>query len=208
MNGKYTAIYPEILAAEGPVKERILAAMAKYNVPLKYRSFERMYIAWRNYNGHVEKKPKTYGNGNLSKLETNLNQFNSLLDELVPGSSNPLDLPPSQESNYQPFKLPINHNNILLLSDIHVPYHNIQALTLALKYGLENDVNTILLNGDVIDFYAISRFEKDPRKRNFGHEVLMTRQFLQTLRKLFPHAAIYYKCGNHEDISTLEVKKG
>ncbi len=179
MNGKYTAIYPEILAAEGPVKERILAAMAKYNVPLKYRSFERMYIAWRNYNGHVEKKPKTYGNGNLSKLETNLNQFNSLLDELVPGSSNPLDLPPSQESNYQPFKLPINHNNILLLSDIHVPYHNIQALTLALKYGLENDVNTILLNGDVIDFYAISRFEKDPRKRNFGHEVLMTRQFLQ-----------------------------
>jgi len=161
MNGKYTAIYPEILAAEGPVKERILAAMAKYNVPLKYRSFERMYIAWRNYNGHVEKKPKTYGNGNLSKLETNLNQFNSLLDELVPGSSNPLDLPPSQESNYQPFKLPINHNNILLL-------------------------------------YAISRFEKDPRKRNFGHEVLMTRQFLQTLRKLFPNAAIYYKCGNHD----------
>ncbi len=54
------------------------------------------------------------------------------------------------------------------------------------------------LNGDIIDFYAISRFEKDPRKRNFGHEVLMTRQFLHTLRKLFPNAAIYYKCGNHD----------
>jgi len=81
---------------------------------------------------------------------------------------------------------------------LHIPYHNIPALTLALKYGLENEVNTILLNGDVIDFYAISRFEKDPRKRNFGHEVLMTRQFLGTLRKLFPNAAIYYKCGNHD----------
>ncbi len=98
----------------------------------------------------------------------------------------------------QPYKLPINHNNILIIGDIHVPYHNIQALTLALKYGLENEVNTILLNGDIIDFYAISRFEKDPRKRNFGHEVLMTRQFLATLRKLFPAAAIYYKCGNHD----------
>jgi len=121
-----------------------------------------------------------------------------MVNELMPEASNPLDLPPSQESNYKPYKLPINHNNILIIGDIHVPYHNIQALTLALKYGLENEVNTILLNGDIIDFYAISRFEKDPRKRNFGHEVLMTRQFLATLRKLFPAAAIYYKCGNHD----------
>ncbi len=142
---------------------------------MKYGSFERLYFGWRKrHSVELETPVKKPVNGNLSKLENHFADFGNMVNELMPEQSNPLDLPPSQEAHYKPFKLPINHNNILLLSDIHVPYHNIQALTLALKYGLENEVNTILLNGDVIDFYAISRFEKDPRKRNFGHEVLMT----------------------------------
>jgi predicted phosphodiesterase len=199
MQGQHAEIYKEIHAGTGTIADRIRAAMVKHGITMQYSSFERLYYAWRKYHKLKAEQPvKTQPKGNLSKLSADLNQFNSLLAELAPETSNPLDLPPSQESDYKPFKLPTNHNDILLLSDIHVPYHNIQALTLALKYGLEHEVNTILLNGDIIDFYAISRFEKDPRKRNFGHEVLMTRQFLATLRKLFPNAAIYYKCGNHD----------
>ncbi len=199
MHGPYAEIYKEIHAGEGTIADRLRAAMKRHNIKMKYGSFERLYFGWRKRNHpELDAPVKTPVKGSLSKLENHFADFGNIVDELMPEQSNPLDLPPSQEANYKPYKLPINHNNILLLSDIHVPYHNIQALTLALKYGLENEVNTILLNGDVIDFYAISRFEKDPRKRNFGHEVLMTRQFLATLRKLFPNAAIYYKCGNHD----------
>jgi predicted phosphodiesterase len=199
MVNRHAEIYKEIHAGTGAIADRIRAAMVKHGITMQYRSFERLYYSWRKYHSLKPTKPvKPKLNGNLAKLENHIADFGNMLNELIPEQSNPLDLPPSQESDYKPFKLPTNHNDILLLSDIHVPYHNIQALTLALKYGLEHEVNTILLNGDIIDFYAISRFEKDPRKRNFGHEVLMTRQFLATLRKLFPNAAIYYKCGNHD----------
>ena len=200
MISKHTHIYEEMYASTGTTMQRVRDAIKKHNLTHSEGSLERMYSGWRKrHHGspkNVIDKPTPIGA--IAKLQTSYSEFNSMLDELVPGASNPLDLPPSQESNYQPYKLPTNHNDILLIGDIHVPYHNIQALTLALKYGLEREVNTILLNGDIIDFYAISRFEKDPRKRNFGHEVLMTRQLLTTIRKLFPKAAIYYKCGNHD----------
>jgi predicted phosphodiesterase len=214
MASKYVEVYKEIYNGSGAISDRVRMAMEQYSVSLSFKSFFRMYQTWRSHNygaekhvsfgaaklqDHVPDVGKTMQpTGQLDKLKHSLSEFNDILSELKPEAHNPLDLPPSQESNYQPYKLPINHNNILLIGDIHVPYHNIPALTLALKYGLENEVNTILLNGDIIDFYAISRFEKDPRKRNFGHEVLMTRQFLTTLRQLFPNAAIYYKCGNHD----------
>jgi predicted phosphodiesterase len=212
MASKYVPVYEAIWNGSGTLGDRVRMAMQEYSVPLSYKSFLRMYQAWRNHNLGAEKavsfgeaqisappaRISTPPTGQLDKLKHSLGEFNDILSELKPETHNPLDLPPSQESNYQPFKLPINHNNILVIGDLHIPYHNIPALTLALKYGLENEVNTILMNGDVIDFYAISRFEKDPRKRNFGHEVLMTRQFLSTLRHLFPNAAIYYKCGNHD----------
>lgn len=212
MASKYVPVYHAIWNGSGTLSDRVRLAMEEYSVPLTYKSFLRMYQAWRQHNLGKEKavsfgeaqlsalppKISTPPTGHLDKLKHSLGEFNDILSELKPEMHNPLNLPPSQESNYQPYKLPINHNNILVIGDLHIPYHNIPALTLALKYGMENEVNTILLNGDVIDFYAISRFEKDPRKRNFGHEVLMTRQFLGTLRKLFPNAAIYYKCGNHD----------
>jgi len=205
MASKYVQVYQEIYNGNGVINERVRMVMQKHSIPLTFKSFLRMYQAWRNHNyggeklqDHVpEVRKMVQPTGQLDKLKYSLNAFDEIVNELKP-DVNQFDLPASLESNYQPYKLPTNHNDILLLSDIHVPYHNIPALTLALKYGLENNVNTILLNGDVIDFYAISRFEKDPRKRNFGHEVLMTRQFLATLRKLFPNAAIYYKCGNHD----------
>jgi predicted phosphodiesterase len=198
MNISREKYHREIHEDEGYIAHRVQKVITKYNLPFSNNALEQSYRRWvMQIENNTVKKETTASISQLDKLQNKLEAFDNILEELAP-DNNPLDLPPSHESNYQPYKIPTNHNNILLLSDIHVPYHNIQALTLALKYGLDNGVNTILLNGDVIDFYAISRFEKDPRKRNFGHEVLMTRQFLTTLRRLFPNAAIYYKCGNHD----------
>lgn len=99
--------------------------------------------------------------------------------------------------DWTPFR--IEGERILFLSDVHVPYHDKTALTLALKYGVEQNVDTIFLNGDFLDFYALSFFEKDPRKRDFGHEVDTARKVFGIIRNAFPKAKIYFKLGNHEE---------
>jgi len=110
---------------------------------------------------------------------------------------NPYNLPESHQEKRQPFKLPTACNNILLISDLHIPYHDIDAINLAIKYGVENKINTIFINGDLIDNHQVSRFEKDPRKRSVKQEFDATKQFLRSLRAVFPDAHIYWLKGNH-----------
>lgn len=113
-------------------------------------------------------------------------------------SSNPYNLPESDESEFVIYKLPVVNNRILFLSDIHLPYHNIAALTEALNYGKDKNINTIWLNGDVMDCHHVSSHEKDPKKRDFKGEIEIAKQFLDILRGIFPTAKIFFKEGNHE----------
>jgi hypothetical protein len=59
-------------------------------------------------------------------------------------AKNPYNLPESYEEKREPFVLPVCCNNILLISDLHIPYHNIEAVTIALNYGKKEKVNTFL----------------------------------------------------------------
>lgn len=110
---------------------------------------------------------------------------------------NPYNLPESHQEKRDAFKLPLGCNNILLISDLHIPYHDIDAITLALDYGVQQKVNTIFINGDLIDNHQASKFEKDPKKRSIKQEFDATKQFLVSLRATFPDAEIYWLKGNH-----------
>lgn len=110
---------------------------------------------------------------------------------------NPYQLPESHQDERKPFKLPTSCNNILLISDLHIPYHDINAITIALDYGKREKVNTIFINGDLIDNAQISRFERDLKKRSVKQEFDATKQFLVSLRKNFPTAEIFWLKGNH-----------
>lgn len=111
---------------------------------------------------------------------------------------NPYLLPESYEIKREPFILPKANKNILVISDLHIPYHNIESITLALNYGKNANVDTIIINGDLLDFYQLSRFHKDPRKRRVNEELNAARQFLQILRHHFKAANIYFLLGNHD----------
>lgn len=87
----------------------------------------------------------------------------------------------------------------LVLSDVHIPYHDRKSLVAALRYGKAQGADTILLNGDLCDFYAVSFWEKDPGRRNFADELKTVREFLETLKTSFPKAKIIFKEGNHEE---------
>jgi predicted phosphodiesterase len=117
------------------------------------------------------------------------------MDEHRP--KNPYNLPESFQEKREPFKLPVGCNNILLISDLHIPYHDIDAITAALNYGVENKVNTIFINGDLIDNAQVSKFEKNLNKRSVKLEFDSTKSFLVSLRNVFPNASIYWLKGNH-----------
>lgn len=112
---------------------------------------------------------------------------------------NPYRLPKSDESIYKPYILPKGLRRILVLPDIHVPYHSIDAITAAIDYGVANEADTVLINGDFLDCYSISTFEKDPYKRRFSEELELGKDIISTLRKVFPNAHFVYQLGNHEE---------
>ena len=93
----------------------------------------------------------------------------------------------------------LKEGRYLILSDVHIPYHDEDALTTALEWGLNNDIDCIILNGDIMDCYPVSSFIKDVGQPSLREEIEMTKAFFTYLRELFPIIPIYYKLGNHEE---------
>lgn len=87
----------------------------------------------------------------------------------------------------------------LIISDVHVPYHDRDALLASLRYAKARNANGIVINGDLVDFYACSKWATDPTKRNLKREIELTREVLGTIREGFPDAQITFKLGNHEE---------
>lgn len=108
-------------------------------------------------------------------------------------------LPEADVHEWEPYKM--KAKNILVLSDIHTPFHDPEAVTTAINYGLENKVTGVLLNGDIMDCYWLSRWSKDKsriKKSGYEYELDVCRSLLTAIREAFPKAEIVYKEGNHE----------
>lgn len=87
---------------------------------------------------------------------------------------------------------------ILLINDVHIPYHDRNAVLTALTYGREQGIDTVYMNGDILDFYSVSRWSKNPDKPLMRREVQLAQNFFAGLRKMFPKAKMIFKSGNHE----------
>jgi predicted phosphodiesterase len=162
-----------------------LAKLIYKDHSLSFTNVEAARDSVRYYRGHLGKAKR----GDLKDKS---------LVKPVTHNTNPYKLPDSEEKIREPFILPKACNNILLISDLHIPYHSINAITAALDYGKKEEVNTVVINGDLMDFYGCSRFERDPRKRSVKFEFDSTKAFIVTLRHTFPNAQIYWLKGNHD----------
>lgn len=87
---------------------------------------------------------------------------------------------------------------IYVASDIHFPYQDDKAVKRFVTDCFLNQPDIIILNGDLLDFYKLSRFSKDPAGRSPRDEIEMCKSFLKDLRESCPKAEIYYTIGNHE----------
>ena len=110
---------------------------------------------------------------------------------------NPYNLPQSDETIFEPFHFK-GHKRLGILSDIHVPYHSITALSTAIEYLKKQKIDGLLLNGDTIDCHRLSRFTKDPKKRNFKLELDTFKALFDVFEKQLK-CKIYFKIGNHEE---------
>jgi predicted phosphodiesterase len=96
------------------------------------------------------------------------------------------------------FEFPKEQANILVISDVHVPFQDKRALDIAMNYGIREGVDSIIMNGDIFDNTGFSRHEKDWNKRDHEYDFEQYQDFLFELRCAFPKAYIIYKMGNHE----------
>jgi hypothetical protein len=109
-------------------------------------------------------------------------------------------LPKSDEAPFVPHVVEVARDTrALILGDLHLPYHNLAALTAALEHGRRADCRLVVLNGDTLDFHRLSRFQKDPRARSAKNEIAAANQLLDALDDLFPKARKIWKDGNHDE---------
>jgi hypothetical protein len=91
----------------------------------------------------------------------------------------------------------------LVCSDFHVPYHDEVAIEAMLRYAVDKGIEHLYLNGDIIDFYRLSRWDKDPRRRNTEFELAKHREVLGVIEPHFDRKV--YKIGNHEERLTKRM---
>lgn len=111
----------------------------------------------------------------------------------------PQELPESWGSKKQIFEVPKGYKKVAVISDLQVPFHDVDAIKSAFKYINEQKCDCILVNGDLVDFYGLSSYEKDPRKRNFKGELEDSIQVLKWIRENFKGIIYYSLDANHED---------
>ena len=168
---------------------RGLARRLAQENPLIFTSEEhaRKYVRYRRGTTGVKSRRKRVAKFRNASIE-------------LPNPSNRFGLPESDEKDWLPYHVKVTKpERVLVLSDIHIPYHSMVALQAAIQDGIDNGCTKVLLNGDTVDCYMLSRFQKDPRLRDFKGEVESTKKFLDALRKAFPDAEIIWKDGNHDE---------
>lgn len=116
-------------------------------------------------------------------------------EKRAPGQK--VQMPESKAKEWLPFDL--QASKVAIFSDVHVPYHRPDAVDACMTKFKKFKPDCILLNGDIADCFSISRWERDPRARNFKEEVQLVVQFLKFVRSEFLKARIVYKLGNHEE---------
>lgn len=85
------------------------------------------------------------------------------------------------------------------LYDLHEPYRDERAFSTALAFVRHVKPSRLIVGGDWLDCYSLSRFVSDPaRKLALQDDLDACKDSLKRLRRAAPKARIWYLKGNHE----------
>ena len=91
------------------------------------------------------------------------------------------------------------YEKCLVIPDIHAPFQDEKALSACLSFSQWFKPDKIFIIGDLVDFYAISHFLKDPeRALKLQDELDAAYDILRKIRELNPQAFIVLIRGNQE----------
>jgi predicted phosphodiesterase len=95
----------------------------------------------------------------------------------------------------------MTHKRILVISDLHIPYHHKDAFEFLREIKNEYKPDLVVNIGDLLDFHAISVHSHDPDLYSAGHELKVARQYVRQLEDIFPkmievesnHSSLVYR---------------
>jgi predicted phosphodiesterase len=86
------------------------------------------------------------------------------------------------------------------LADPHAPYHDEEAYSVAMAFQRVFQPHHTWLLGDFLDFYQLSRFDKNPRRAlELQQDIDAARVLMARVREATPNGRITLVKGNHED---------
>jgi len=111
------------------------------------------------------------------------------------------DLPVPSTYDSSDFVIP--EKTVLVFSDHQFPFQDNVAIKTSIDWAKayhkkHHKIEAVLINGDGLDMYQLSKFARDPRERDAATEIEDFRDYLQVLQEEFA-VPIYYKYGNHEE---------
>jgi UDP-2,3-diacylglucosamine pyrophosphatase LpxH len=91
------------------------------------------------------------------------------------------------------------YRRVLFVSDIHCPYQDNKALRAMYEFMDWWKPQEVIVLGDLVDFYAVSRFSREPeRVLKLQGELDESVEVLSDIRKHAPKAPMTFIRGNHE----------
>ena len=86
-----------------------------------------------------------------------------------------------------------------IFNDVHYPFNDPRLLELVLQAIKDANVDKLIINGDLLDFYSISAYgPKSPIIREkLEDEIMWGAEFFKKLRSMFPDTEIIFLYGNH-----------
>lgn len=86
-----------------------------------------------------------------------------------------------------------------ILNDLHIPYQDDKSLKPLFRFLYHLQPERLFLNGDILDCYEISSFDKNPlNTHTFRDELKTAIDYLDYLNFILPSTKKYYIVGNHE----------
>ncbi len=101
-----------------------------------------------------------------------------------------------------------NYEKIIIIGDHHIPYHDKKTVNILNKFLKKEKPDTLIINGDFLDFYDLSVFDKDLfEEGKLQTELDIGYNLLKKLRIILPKTKIIMTESNHMEKRLLRFKR-
>lgn len=99
-----------------------------------------------------------------------------------------------------------DNSRVLIISDMHVPYHHPQSIQFLKSIKEKYNPTRIICIGDELDKHSLSYHEHDPDLPSAGDELKLGLKYIKELKKLFPVMDLLES--NHGSLVYRKAKTG